>query len=271
MVIPVVWETIVARARENRAKIALGVGREYAGKTVAGAEEAVAKGYAGVVLVSAQQLRTGLPVIVAGDPEAELIRLLKEGEADGVVRGSLGSSSTLKSLKAAFGLERIMRVSLLKAPGGRFFFFAPVGVDEGWTVEDRVELGILGAGLMRRFGLEPDIGVLSGGRLGDRGRSPRVDRSMDDAEETARRLNAAGIKAKHAEILIEDAIEAHNYVIGPDGISGNLIFRALCLVGCGEGYGAPLVGTDIVYVDTSRAGTGYENAICMASALCSKK
>jgi putative methanogen marker protein 4 len=265
-----VWDTIVARAKENRARIAMGVGSEYVDKTIAGAEDAVAKGYAAVTLVSKERLRTKLPVIISPDPEAELINVLKAGKADGVVRGSLSASSTLKSLKSIMGLKKVMRVSLLKTPGGQFFFFAPVGVDEGWTVEDKVELGSLGAQLMSKFGIEPDIGVLSGGRTGDRGRSPRVDKTLDDAEEVARRLNATGIKACHAQILLENAVKEHNYVIGPDGISGNLIFRALCLVGCGEGYGAPLVGTDIVYVDTSRAGSGYENAICMASALCKK-
>lgn len=266
-----VWEKIVARAKASHSRIALGVGSEYVDKTIAGAEEAVAKGYADVTLVSREHLSTKLPFIVSEDPEAAIIDLLKVRKVDGVVRGSLSASLTLKDLKTTMGLKKVMRVSLLKTPGGQFFFFAPVGVDEGWTVADRVELGVLGATLMRKFGIEPDVGVLSGGRTGDRGRSPRVDKTLDDAEDVARRLNAAGIKACHAQILLEDAVKEHNYVIGPDGISGNLIFRALCLVGCGEGYGAPLVGTDIVYVDTSRAGSGYENAICMASALCSKK
>jgi putative methanogen marker protein 4 len=265
------WDSIVARARANRARIALGVGSEYVDKTVAGAGDAAAKGYADVTLVSKERLRTGLPVIVSDDPEAALIDLLKSRKVDGVVRGSLSASRTLKDLKATMGLQKIMRVSLLKTPGGQFFFFAPVGVDEGWTVEDKVELGVLGAGLMRRFGVEPDVGVLSGGRTGDRGRSPRVDRTLDDAEVVAAALRSKGIKATHAQILIEEAVREHNYVLAPDGVSGNLIFRALCLVGGGEGYGAPLVGTEIVYVDTSRAGSGYENAICLAGALCPKK
>jgi putative methanogen marker protein 4 len=266
-----VWDTIVTRAKANCARIALGVGSEYVDKTVAGAEDAVAKGYAEVTLVSRERLTTKLPCVVSDDPEAALIDLLKNVAVDGVVRGSLSANATLKHLKTAMGLEKLMRVSLLKTPGGRFFFFAPVGVDEGWSIEDRVELGEMGAMLMRRFGVEPDIGVLSGGRNGDRGRSARVDKSLDEAEMVALILRSKNIKASHAQILLEDAVREHNYVIAPDGISGNLIFRALCLVGDGEGYGAPLVGTDIVYVDTSRAGSGYENAICMASALCSKK
>lgn len=261
------WDTITARAKNNRPRIAMGVGTEYVDKTVQGAEHAVEKGYAGVTLVSGFPLDTGLPTLVSDNPEKELIMLLRQGKVDGVVRGSLGASGTLKYLKEIIGIKSVRRVSLLKTPSGRFFFFAPVGVDEGWTIEERVELGELGAQLMRRFGAEPDIGVLSGGRNGDRGRSARVDKSLDEAIAVAARLRQKGIKAEHAEILIEDAVNRHNYILGPDGISGNLIFRSLCLVGGGEGYGAPLVGTDVVYVDTSRAGSGYENAICLASAL----
>ncbi len=40
---PLVWETIVARAKENKARIAMGVGSEYVEKTVACAEEACGK------------------------------------------------------------------------------------------------------------------------------------------------------------------------------------------------------------------------------------
>lgn len=261
------WDTIKGQARKNRGKIAVGVGSEYADKTIQGAERAAESGFADVVLVGRTPMNTSLPHVVAGDPEHALIGLLKDKQVDGIVRGSLSASTTLKYLKERMGIKKVMRVSLLKAPPERFFFFAPVGVDEGWTVEDRVELGLLGAEMMRRFGAEPKIGVLSGGRLGDRGRSPRVDKTLDDAEAVADVLRKNGIEASHAEILIEDAINEYNYIIAPDGISGNLIFRALCLVGGGEGYGAPLVGTDVVYVDTSRAGSGYENAICLASAL----
>ncbi len=261
------WETITARAVVNYARIAVGVGPRYADKTVEGAEKAAQKGYARVTLVSAKPLDTALDTAVSETPEITLIRLLKEGRADGIVRGSLGSNSTLASLRSIIGIEKVLRVSLLKTPSGKFFFFAPVGVDEGWTVPDKIGLGEAGVALVRKFGIEPRVGILSGGRLDDRGRSPIVDRTMDDAEAVAKALRDKGIDAKHATILFEDAVGEYEYILAPDGISGNLMFRALCLVGCGEGYGAPLVGADIVYVDTSRAGSGYEHAICLASAL----
>lgn len=261
------WNTITQRAVVNYSRIAVGVGSQYVDKTIEGAEKAAEKGYARVTLVSSNPIDTALDTVVSGHPDETLIQLLKDGKVDGVVRGSLGSNSTLKSLKKIMCIKKVMRVSLLKAQPDRFFFFAPVGVDEGWTVDDKVELGELGVELIRRFGIEPTVGVLSGGRLDDRGRSPIVDRSMDDAEAVAAALVKKGIKAKHAAILFEDAVNEYEYILAPDGISGNLMFRALCLVGCGEGYGAPLVGSDVVYVDTSRAGTGYEHAICLASAL----
>lgn len=261
-----IWETVTARAVINYARIAIGVGLDGE-KTIEGAEEASEKGYARVTLVGSMPMDTALDTVVSDTPDVALIRLLKEGKVDGVVRGSLGANSTLRSLKRIMGLKKILRVSLLKTPAGRFFFFAPVGVDEGWTVPDKVELGEAGVSLIRRFGVEPRVGVLSGGRLDDRGRSPIVDKTMDDAEAVAGALRDKGIDARHATILFEDAVNEYEYILAPDGICGNLMFRALCLVGCGEGYGAPLVGTDIVYVDTSRAGSGYENAICMASAL----
>lgn len=261
-----IWETITARAVINYARIAIGVGLDGE-KTIEGAEDAAEKGCARVTLVGSMPMDTALDTVVSDTPDVALIQLLKEGKVDGVVRGSLGSNSTLRSLKRIMGLKKILRVSLLKTPAGRFFFFAPVGVDEGWTVPDKVELGEAGVALIRKFGVEPKVGVLSGGRLDDRGRSPIVDKTMDDAEAVAGALRDKGIDARHATILFEDAVNEYEYIIAPDGICGNLMFRALCLVGCGEGYGAPLVGTDIVYVDTSRAGSGYENAICMASAL----
>lgn len=265
-----VWDTILARAKASGARIAVGVGDKYREKTVKCAERAQADGYAKVTLVCAQPLDTMLEVVVSEKPEQALIQLLKDKKVDGVVRGSLGANSTLKALKATMNIKKVMRVSLLKTPNSKFFFFAPVGVDEGWTIEDKVELGELGANLIRRFGIEPKVGIMSGGRLDDRGRSVRIDKSLDDAVAVVKALREKGVDAYDAQILIEDAVNQYQYVIAPDGISGNLVFRALCLVGCGEGYGAPLVGADVVYVDTSRAGEGYENAICMAAALVKK-
>jgi predicted methyltransferase MtxX (methanogen marker protein 4) len=142
------------------------------------------------------------------------------------------------------------------------FLLAPVGVDEGWTVAEKVELVERGRELAARLGLPGEVAVLSGGRLGDVGRHPAVDRTLADAELVARLTGAT-----HREILIEEAIGAGGMILAPDGISGNLIFRTLVHLGEGRGYGAPVVNIDRIFVDSSRASPDYGNALITASKL----
>lgn len=204
------------------------------------------------------------------DPE-ELVRALRDGDIDAAVRGSLDSTASLKAIKETFSVDSILRVALLQPPGGRMFFFAPVGVDEGWTVGDKMEFIDLGVKLLRRMGVEPRIGVLSGGRLGDKGRHPVVDRTLSDAEEVTRRGVAAGLDVKDFEILIEDAAIDRNFILAPDGISGNLIFRTLHFLGRGKALGAVVLNIDRVFVDTSRAKSSYVDSIALASALVGRR
>ena len=72
------------------------------------------------------------------------------------------------------------------------------------------------------------------------------------------------IDAKHYFILIEDAIkDGANFILAPDGISGNLIFRSIVLLGGGKGHGAVTLGMDEIYIDTSRSNDveGYKRAL----------
>ena len=103
--------------------------------------------------------------------------------------------------------------------------------------------------------------------MGDIGRDERVDRTLADGEFIANRVLERGIKARHYTILIEDAIKESNFIVAPDGISGNLIFRTVAFLGGGDGLGAPVLMDDYVFVDTSRAGGHFTKAIMLASAL----
>ena len=195
-------------------------------------------------------------------PGEALVQALMDGEIDAAVRGSLPSSTTLRALKDATRVDHLLRVAILSTPAGKKFLLAPVGVDEGWTVAEKVELAGRGRELAARLGLGRDVSVLSGGRLGDLGRHPAVDRTLADAELVARISGAT-----HREILIEDAIGAGGMILAPDGISGNLIFRTLVFLGEGRAYGAPVVNIDRIFVDTSRASPDYANALITASLL----
>lgn len=195
-------------------------------------------------------------------PEQALAGDLASGVIDAAVRGTLPANATLKALKGAMKVDRLERIALLETAGGKKFLFAPVGVDEGWTVEEKVALVRKGREIAERFGLSREVGILSGGRLGDIGRHEIVDKSIRDADEVARLTGA-----KHVEILIEDAVAGCGLIIAPDGISGNLVFRTLVFLGAGHGHGAPVVNISRIFVDTSRASPNYTNALLLAVSL----
>jgi putative methanogen marker protein 4 len=206
------------------------------------------------------------PSIRMSDRPAEaLVRALMDGEIDAAVRGSLPANETLTALRKATGVGHLLRIAILSTANGRMFLLAPVGVDEGWTVEEKVLLVEKGRDLAARLGLPGEVAVLSGGRLGDIGRHPVVDRTIAEAELVARLTGAI-----HREILIEDAVGTAGMILAPDGISGNLVFRTLVHLGGGGAHGAPVVNIDKIFVDSSRASPDYANALITAQKLFKK-
>lgn len=204
-------------------------------------------------------------VCVSESPEKSLVDDLHNKKIDGAVRGTLPANETLKYLKKVYNVSRLERIALLESANGDLFFFAPVGVDEGWTVEEKISFVNDGRKLARAFNISEKTSVLSGGRLGDIGRHKIVDQTIRDAEDVAKITGAV-----HGEILIEDAVKDCGVIIAPDGISGNLVFRTLTFLGNGKGHGAPIVNICDNFVDSSRASFGYESVIRLTIARCSK-
>jgi len=205
---------------------------------------------------------TGVSITEYASPELALVDDLMAGRIDAAVRGTLPANATLKALKKAAGVDHLERIALLETISKKKFLLTPVGVDEGWTVGEKLELIKKGRNIATKFGLPEKVGILSGGRLGDIGRHPQVDASMADAELLARLGDAT-----HCEILIEDAVETCGLIIAPDGISGNLVFRTLVFLGGGKGHGAPVVNISRIFVDSSRASPDYSNALLLAASL----
>jgi putative methanogen marker protein 4 len=195
-------------------------------------------------------------------PEQAMIDDLVAGKIDAAVRGTLPANTTLRALKKAEGVDHLERIALLETVRGKKFLLTPVGVDEGWTVPEKLELIRKGREIAKKFGLSEKTGILSGGRLGDVGRHRQVDASMAEAELVAKLSDSV-----HCEILIEDAVETCGLIIAPDGISGNLVFRTLTFLGGGYGHGAPVVNISRIFVDTSRASPNYVNALLLAASL----
>ena len=129
--------------------------------------------------------------------------------------------------------------------------------------------------LLRELHVEPKVAVLSGGRLEDLGRSATVDRSLKEGRVLAAQMEEAfKCRVKHYGILIEDAFrEGANFILAPDGISGNLIYRTLLHLGSGRSHGAKYAGMKQIFIDTSRAAPSeeYVNALTFANALIAMK
>lgn len=201
------------------------------------------------------------------DNSANIISSLKNGEIDAIVRGTLPSSDFLKEVKNSFNIDKIYRIGLLGTYDKIYFFFAPLGIDEGEDLEEKEKLIEYGIDLLNKFKIEPKISVLSGGRTNDIGRSKIVDKTILEAESLAKKYGIT-----HDQILIENAVKNSNFILAPDGISGNLIYRTLIHLGGGSSHGAlyyPLAIQGTVIVDTSRAAPKeeYISSIALANVI----
>jgi len=210
---------------------------------------------------------TEYPGAIAYNDPVSLICDLKKGKIDAAVRGDMSSSELLPILKREFSLKEIQRTVLLEPVGKKLVFIAPVGIDEGWTVEQKYELSVNSAELMKRMGMGTRIAIMSGGRNADLGRSKEVDRTINDADVLVKRLVSEGYDAYCSEILIENAVDDADLIIAPDGISGNLLFRSLHFLGGAKALGAPVLNMKKVFVDTSRAKIDYTDSIALAKRL----
>ena len=208
----------------------------------------------------------GYDVRIYDDPEA-LAQDLATGKIDAALRGDMPSSVFLPVLKKALGVDSLERIVFLEPAHGKLIILAPVGIDEGWTVDQKYDLAVHAVRLAKHIGMGTKIAVMSGGRSDDYGRCKGVDKSIDDADELVEKLVSAGYDAYNSQILIENAVEDADIVIAPNGIDGNLIFRTLHFLGGAKALGAPVVNIDKVYVDTSRVKIDYSDSIALAMKL----
>lgn len=222
--------------------------------------------------------------------EEELIEAYNNPDVDAVVRGSLKSSKIMKYLRQLDKDSKIHRATYINTDGSGFtlnipasgskrgyissnanfeFLLSPVGIDEGNTLEDKLELAIQASEFIQSSGMEVKIAILADGRKDDVGRSERIDNSLKDSEKLTELLleefennpnfdNDSDDVSKHFSvknyyILLEQAIkDKNNIIISPDGISGNIIFRTLVLLNSWPSCGAVTLGINKIFIDTSR-------------------
>lgn len=257
------------------------------------------------ILLAAKEANklTDLTVDIVNSEE-ELIEAYNNPEVDAVVRGSLKSSKIMKYLRQLDKDSKIHRATYINTDGSGFilnipasgskrgyissnenfeFLLSPVGIDEGNTLEERLELAIQASEFIQSSGMEVKIAILAEGRKDDVGRSKRIDNSLKDSEKLTEILleefennpnfdNDSDDVSKHFSvknyyILLEQAIkDKNNIIISPDGISGNIIFRTLVLLNSWPSCGAVTLGINKIFIDTSRDQSveGYLRSLNLA-------
>ena len=199
---------------------------------------------------------------------AELVGALKSGEIECAVRGNLSAKEVINKLRSVFKISSTCRAALICTDERHCFFLAPVGIDEGIFIDERLEFIKLIDPILQDLGVIPKFSIISGGRSGeDLGRSGIVDESLHAGEKLCALAKDAGFDVEHNGILIEDAYKSANAIIAPNGIVGNLLFRTLYFLGNCRSFGAPILNLDKVFIDTSRGKKDYTDAIMLGSAL----
>ena len=230
------------------------------------------------------------------ESEDEIIEAFKNPEVDAVIRGSLKASKVIKAIKEFKSDNRINRTTYINTEGDENFskdyefLLAPVGIDEGKNLEEKIVLAIQAANFMQYLGKKPKIAVLAEGRKDDLGRSPRIDESLKASQELTESLKSRfeeldnfdndskdiskNYAIKNYYILLEQAIEdGYNVILANDGIFGNIMFRTLVLLDKWPSYGAVTLGIDEIFIDTSRDQSveGYKRSLELAYKLAKLK
>jgi putative methanogen marker protein 4 len=250
-------------AARSKSRVGVGVGQGNPHLLRAAAK---VQRFSDVVLVGNVE-EAGRDVVRTSEPEQKIVEMLIDGTIDAAVRGTISARKTLQQLKVQTGAHQMCRSALLSTSDARQFFLLPVGIDEGTSLSERFHLIMKTAKLLSALNVVPTVGVLSGGRSEDKGRTEAVDVTLANAEALTKQLHCTGIDATNYNILIEDAAKSSNILVAPDGVTGNLIFRTLIFLGGGKGHGAPFFGIPYTFVDTSRSGAAFADAIIMAGAL----
>ena len=221
--------------------------------------------------------------------EDELIEAFKNPEIDAVIRGSLKASKVIKAIKEFKSDKTINRTTYINTEDDENFskdyefLLAPVGIDEGKNIEEKIILAVQAANFIQYLGKKPKIAILAEGRKDDLGRSERIDESLISSDELTNRLIetfkeldnfdndsdeiSRNYSIKNYYILLEQAIEdGYNILLANDGIFGNIMFRTLVLLDKWPSYGAVTLGIEEIFIDTSRDQTvdGYARSLKLA-------
>jgi predicted methyltransferase MtxX (methanogen marker protein 4) len=210
----------------------------------------------------------GLGPVRVARTASELVDDVRRGMAGAAVRGTLSSHDVIPLLLEGTTATSPERVAVMTDGNGDPLLLAPVGIDEGRDLAERLSLMQGAIRLMTALGEAPMVAVMSMGRSGDEGRGEAIAISARECEALKDAAESEGATATCVGIQIERAVEEGNVIIAPDGVTGNIIFRSLHFISGRPSLGAVAIGVfPMVYVDTSRGKRDYVGAVKLARAV----
>ena len=231
------------------------------------------KKYADIILVGPKAIAkiSGFKKIISDNPERKLPELLVNGDFDGIIRGTIDDFKTYENYQDLVGkekTEKLIELALLEDAYGRQFFLSDGSNPSGWTKEEKIKNceGIIEF-MKKELGVKPKIGIITGVRHGtyDRRKETRegvigyLNKNYEDAQEIVDYFKQKGIQIKNYAIELNSAVEdGCNIIVPPNGMVGNQIFRALCLIGGGKILTCSRANIPHPYEDNSRCEKDIE-------------
>jgi len=207
--------------------------------------------------------------IIRTEPTAIAALMVRRGEADGLLCGSVGPFvNHLRHLDQIIdrqeGISDIATVSALVLPSGTFFL-CDTHVTPDPSAEKIVEMTILAAQTVQRFGIKPRIALLSHSNFGTRHNpsAAKMRQAVRMLHEHAPNLSLDG--EMHADSALSEEIRSRalinsrlrgmaNLWILPNLDAANIAYNLLKMLGGGVSIGPLLVGTSKpVHIITSAA------------------
>ncbi|OGL67599.1 hypothetical protein A3B21_03230 [Candidatus Uhrbacteria bacterium RIFCSPLOWO2_01_FULL_47_24] len=252
-----IQQLFLDRAKKQKRKIAIGIMRPIP-ETVESLKRA--SEYADLVVVGAKV--DGFENIAeANDDEASriIIRLLKEGKVDGIVRGQVKDSFTLDEFHRQFGKEPLPSNRKV-CPGilqkDQYCFVASTSsIYQGHTLEDKkYEIDRLIRYMEEDIGMIPKIGVMSSLRPTSKvGKYPLLDDIAAINTQLAEYLRGRGYDTKEYYFEYETAVwDGATLIVPSMGLVGNAWFKALLYLGGWNCLACPYLDLGVVYEDGTR-------------------
>ena len=245
---------IKSSARKKRARVGIGALSESGKDVLKSVERAEENGYAEVIVFESVE---------------DMIMALKDNYIDAAVKGNFDPIKVYDAIAKLFHFsEKVERIALVQTSDGDYIFIGPVDAHSGRTYKDRLEIARKGVRFISSLEERPSVGILSVGHPDIIGRDANIDKWIKEAEKLVKELKKDGTEANNYYMNMEAAVEEdRNFIVMPDGVSGNIAFQSLAILGGGAAIGAPIINLPRVFIDTPAITKDYVDAIAFASVL----